>query len=214
MKKRLDSRRANSFAFLVLAVLMMGLVGTTHAFYTSSHQLDNMLITKGSEVFLSEYFSPEDKWMAGETKHKEVWFGNKSELDQVIRFKATTEWFDENGDPWAYTGTYSPEAVVLNWTSEITGGTPAWTKIGDYYYYNQVLAKQSGATPTKTPVVLSSVTFSPALGNNAAFGDDFSNKVCTVTIEMEALEVNKEHTKDAWSMTFTQSGSALTWSTA
>ena len=219
MTTKRNIRKLNALLLALLALMTLGLVGTTYAFYTSSAGVENMLITKGSEVFLQEYFSPDDLWVAGETKTKEVWFGNQSELDQVIRFKVKEEWFDNNGTPgdltddtpWTWSGTYSPSPAVLNWTSEITGGTPTWTKIGDYYYYNKVLEKQSGSSPTETLPVLSSVTFSSALANNPSFGDDFSDKACRITIEMEALDVNTAFTQDAWKTTFSQSGTTLTW---
>ena len=204
---------------MILISAVFHLTGETITFYTSAPNIQNMLITKGSEVFLQEYFSPDDLWLAGETKKKEVWFGNQSGQEQIIRFKVKIEWFDNKGTPgdlsddikWVYTGKYDPEPVVINWTGEIAGGTPSWTKIGDYYYYNQVFAGGSGANPTETPPVIESVTFSPALSNNAYTGDDFSDKSCRITIKMESLAVSAAYAEENWEVTFTKNGTALTW---
>ena len=193
-----------AYILLVCVVLFLtiGLNNSTYSFYYSPNVgVENMLITKGSEVCLLELFDPDDQWLAGETKRKEVWFANQCDLDQVIRFKVDTAWTDSSGNPWAYTGTYAPEPVVINWTSAITGaGAPAtWTKVGDYYYYNIVLAKQSGGTPTETAAVISSVTFSPEVSNSEYYyGDDFSDKACTITIYMEALSAINHIIGEAW----------------
>ncbi|MCL1896752.1 MAG: hypothetical protein FWG03_09415 [Clostridiales bacterium] len=190
-------------AFIMLACLVLflayGLNGATYSFYYSPNTgVQNMLITKGSEVCLLELFDPDDQWLAGETKKKEVWFGNQCDLDQVVRFKADIAWADASGAPWAYTGAYDPEPVVINWTSEVTGAK-TWTKIGDYYYYNQILKKQSGSSPTETLPVISSVTFSPALSNGEYYyGDDFTGKACTIAIYMEALSVIDHIVGEAW----------------
>ena len=220
MNKPTIYKRINTVLLSLLLLTALGLIGTTYAFYSSSSSIQNMLITKNSDILILDYFNLKDLWLPGETKEKAVWFGNQSEHDQVIRFKVTTSWFDNNGTPqdleddseWNYTGSYSPAPLTVNWTNEITGSNPAWTKIGDYYYYNQVLSKKTGSSPTVTPIVIDSVTFSPALCNCAHLDDDFSNKACRISIRMESLAVNSEHTKAAWKVSFTQEGSALSWS--
>jgi len=222
-KSKKYKKIVNILLYLPLLLLMAAvfqLPDSTNTFYTSSPNVRNMLITKGSEVFLQEYFSPDDLWLAGETKKKEVWFGNQSGQDQIIRFKATAEWFNNNGTPgdlsddteWTYTGKYDPEPVVINWTGEITGETPAWTKIGDYYYYNQVFAGADGINPTETPPVIDSATFSPAIGNSAYLADDFTDKSCRITIKMESLPVSAAYAAEAWKVTFAQDGTSLIWS--
>lgn len=212
MRKKIG--KVNSILLGVLVFLLIGLVGTTFAFYMSSADVDNMLITKGSGVFLAEYFSPDDHWLPGETKVKEVHFGNQSELDQVIRFKVVTEWFDLNGSPWQWQKEYDPAPAVINWTDEITGDSPTWTKIGDYYYYNYLLEAQDGNYPTETKVVIKSVTFSPDLSNDSAHAEDFSDKVCRITIQMESLDVNTDIVREAWRAVFSQNDTSLTWKEA
>ncbi|MCL1895352.1 MAG: hypothetical protein FWG03_02260 [Clostridiales bacterium] len=208
--------KAFTLVICLYLFLTFGLNGTTYSFYYSPNVgVKNMLITKGSEVCLLELFDPDDQWLAGETKKKEVWFGNHCELDQVIRFKADTAWADASGSPWAYTGTYNPEPIVIGWTSEVTGAvTPAtWTKVGDYYYYNRILEKQSGSSPTETAAVISSVTFSTALSNGEYYGDDFSDKTCKLTICMEALSVIDHIISEAWPdvALARQPGGTLVW---
>ena len=206
--------------FLLLALAALCLAGAVYALFTASLGAKNELATKSSEVYLQEYFSPGDLWVAGETKDKQVWFGNQDDQTRVIRFKTTTEWYDNNGTPdnlsddtaWSYSGVYDPEPAAINWTEEITGDEPAWTKIGDYYYYNKALAGKTKLGPEETPPVIESVTFSPWLSNSAYGDDDFSNKSCRITIRMESLAVNPAHTGEAWGVTFTQEEDVFVWS--
>lgn len=215
-RKRRSFFRKKYVLLYVTAFIVIGLIGSTYAFYTSHNRLDNLLITNKSEVFLSEYFRPDDLWLAGETKTKEVSFGNQSEVDQVIRFKVVEKWYNNNGTPndytddtdWEYKGNYTPPPVTVNFTNEINSN---WTRIDDYYYYNKVLSAQKGSKPTETPVVIDSVTFSPALSNNPNFGEDFSDKACRISIQMEALNVNKVMTEEAWHVVFDIHNSVITW---
>lgn len=220
-KIRVWCSKAGRICLLVLlSVGVLGLVGTTYAYYTGQNKIENGLITKGGDVYLMEYFSPDDLWLAGETKYKEVWFGNQSGIKQVIRFQILEEWFDNNGTPedysddtpWVYTGSYSPPPAVINWTDEIAGASPTWTKIGDYYYYNYILEGGTKAAPAETPVVFDSVTFSPELGNIEAYGEDFSDKRYQLTVKMETLSVDSAKTWNMWQVNFSDSGGTLQWS--
>ena len=214
-KKNKIILRINILLGCILLVLLTGFMDITLAFFTSSDKLDNKLRTVGSEVYLLELFHPDDLWLPGETKDKVVSFGNWQKTDQVIRFKVKTEWIDEDGFPWAYTGNYTPDPIVINWTEEISGGTKAtWIKIGDYYYYKKVLLQREGVHPTELPPVMESVTFSDELSNDNSHSEDFSNKTCRLYVEMETLNVNPDITAEAWNVTFTQEGTFLKWVTA
>ena len=206
--------------FLAAGVAVPTIAGT-YSYYTSSSDAQNRIITKGSGVYLQEVFNPDDLWLPGETKKKEVHFGNHSELDQVIRFKVTEAWYDNNGTPddlsddillpatwWA--GSYSPAPAVINWTTEITGGVE-WVKIENWYYYTKILTKAGGGNPVTLPVI-NSVTFSNVISNAGPGAlDDFSDKRYSLTIQMESLDVSTIMTTEAWGVAFSESGGRLTW---
>lgn len=207
---------------LLSSVLSLGLVGTAYAYQASEVKVNNLLHTRSSAVYMTEIFNTNDLWLPGETKEKMVHFGNTYPLDQVIRFTVTAEWFDNKGTPeiltddkpWSYEGTYFPAPIVLNWTDEIPengAANPTWTKIDGYYYYNRVLEAQSGDTPTQTLPVLQSITFSPDISNDGTHSEDFSNKLYRISISMEAVDVNPDITKAAWGVSFTQTGTDLSW---
>jgi len=193
--------------FLVCAITIATAIGTTLAFYSGGGNLKNDLGTKESSVYLEEEFSPNDKWLPGETKEKEVKFGNDGEKDQVIRFKVELQWLNKSN------GTWTPAAsnpVKINYAASLTAnwdnsflGSDGW------YYYKKVLP--AGGS---TPVVMESVTFSPELANaiNDEYLDDFTSTTYRITVYMEGVDVNTDVTKAAWTKNFTESGGNLTWS--
>ncbi|MDD4849240.1 MAG: BsaA family SipW-dependent biofilm matrix protein [Gemmiger sp.] len=204
---------------LVAMVFALGAVGGSWAYYTSANKADNRLVTLESGVVLKEIFNPADQWVAGEAKQKEVAFGNVGQADQVVRFKVVEKWFNNNGTPnnladdtvWVPKGTYTPQPVIIDYTSEIFGPNQTWVKGADgWYYYKKVLAV--GAT---TPLVIKSVSFSKDISNAGPGAvDDFSNKRYSLTVEMETVNVSTLETSAAWGMNFTLSGGTLNWSAA
>lgn len=180
----------------VILALTTAVFATIH--YMQTKTLENAMATKSSGVYLEEIFNPLDQWVPGETKQKEVWFGNHEQTDQVIRFTVTETWTDSQGNTFDDTD----NGANINWTL----GSD-WTKIGDYYYYNQILLPEA-----VTPDVMTGVTFSSAI-NNGGYGNttDYSDKTYTLTVTMEALPVNADLVLETWSVTMTQDGTGLSW---
>ncbi len=204
----------------VLAIALLVVVGVigTFAFYQSTTSAQNRLMTKDSGVFLSEIFNPADEWVPGETKQKEVSFGNDGEKDQVLRVRVTEAWYDSTGAVWSWgTTAYDPSPAVINWTTasgtQTTGPDETnWIKIGDYYYYKKVLTKETNNTPTVTDNMITSVSFSDKISNGVP-GDnnDFSNKRYSLTVKAETVDVDTTITASEWGVNFTNSGGNLTW---
>lgn len=214
----MKTRKKRYHILLALLCLELGAVGGTWAYYHSGSDVVNRLTTLESGVTLKEIFNPADQWVAGESKQKEVSFGNTGDASQVIRFKVTEAWYDNKGSPgdltddtpWTYKGTYSPAPAVVHYTGEVAGSSPSWVKADGYYYYTKVLGK--GET---TPPVIDKVAFSSAISNGGpGAADDFSGKRYSLTVQLESLDVNPKETMAGWKMTFTRNGDRLTWSKA
>ena len=202
--------------FLLCVVTMTVAIGTTLAFYSGGGNLQNNLGTKDSSVYLEEKFSPEDDWLPGETKTKEVKFGNDGDGAQVIRFKVELQWLNKSNGEWNNIETSDP--VEINWSDSFKDGddwddnfiadasSPGW------YYYNKILEKGD-----ETPVVMESVTFSPKLAN-AVIGDskeDFSGTTYRIKVYMEGIDATSAIATQTWGKAFVKdSGDILTWSVA
>lgn len=218
--------KKKSIAAFILGISVLATVSASFAYYFSGQTVDNRLIVKSSEVLLSEVFNPNDKWLPGEKKQKEVCFGNRGETDQVIRFRVVEVWYDNKGTPnnlsddlalspdW-WKGDYTNSPAIINWSADIVGSDEKWKKIGDWYYLKSKLQKQNGASPTMTGNVIDSVTFSDELSNASPGAvDDFSNKRYSLLVEMETLNVSSEVTKSQWGVVFEDEAGILNWRAA
>lgn len=199
MKKR-------HFLLLLVIVLLLSAVSSTWGYHKTASPVVNRISTKKSGVTMREVFNPADKWLPGETKEKQVSFSNSGELPQVIRFKCESTWSEStlNG---------ITDAPVLNLSLQPTiqfSDRENWLQVGEWYYYKKTL--QPGET---TPDAISAVKFGSEL-TNGGYDDgkeDYSNKRYTLTVIMEALDVNQIETEADWGMTFTAADDgALTWS--
>jgi hypothetical protein len=177
--------------FMTLAIAM----GTTLAFYSNrGGTIENVMSTKGSSVYLQELFNPEDYWLAGETKQKELMFGNQGERDQVIRFRIELQWINSSG------GALEPitEAPVeIKWAEALTEEWVRFIDDNGWYYYEKILPAGG-----ETAAVMESVTFSTKLSNDKQV-EDFTHATYQIVVYMEALDVDSVITQAKWEKTFT-----------
>ena len=194
-----QTRLASIFICLSLTAVI---IGATLAFYSNrGGNIENVLSTKGSSVQMQELFDPADYWLAGESKQKELQFGNIGERAQVIRFRIETQWFSGSGGKWS---PVTEKPVLIKWTSAIKD---EWTKFendDDWHYYNKILPANA-----ETAKVMESVTFSTELSNDSNI-ENFSNATYRIVVFMEALDVNPTITKEKWEKTFV-GNEEITW---
>lgn len=198
MKKR-------HFLLLLVIVLLLSAVSSTWGYHKTASPVVNRISTKKSGVTMREVFNPADKWLPGETKEKQVSFSNSGELPQVIRFKCESTWSERSEVVGA-------DAPVLTLTRKPTiqfSDMENWKQVGEWYYYKKTL--QPGET---TPDAISAIKFGSELTNGGYDGKkDYSNKRYTLTVIMEALDVNQIETEAGWGMTFTAAADGvLKWS--
>lgn len=193
--------RKKHFLLLLAFVLTLGAVGGTWGYHRAEASVVNRISTRESGVTMREVFNPADKWLPGETKEKKVSFSNSGESPQVIRFRYDSRWSDSSGNPVA-----EPTTVpAIN-----RADTENWQPLGGWYYYKRAL--QPGEV---TAEVITSIRFDKSLTNGGYDGKaDYSDKRYTLTVTMEALDVNSTETAAGWGVTFVSSGGALTWSDA
>lgn len=198
MKKR-------HFLLLLVIVLLLSAVSSTWGYHKTASPVVNRISTKKSGVTMREVFNPADKWLPGETKEKQVSFSNSGELPQVIRFKCESAWSEStlNGIADAPVLTLMQEPMIQ------FSDTGNWQQVGEWYYYKKAL--QPGAV---TENAISAIKFGSELTNGGYDGkEDYSNKRYTLTVIMEALDVNQIETEAGWGMTFTAAADGvLTWS--
>ena len=128
---------------------MVGVVGATFAYFTSSATLTNEFETGTYSTSVTEEFVSPDNWTPGTTTAKKVNVTNNGSVDVAVRAKYTEKWTAKNGT--VLSGTRNGEKVAqFNIGSD-------WEKATDgFYYYKGTLT--NGQTSSD---FISSVTFNP-----------------------------------------------------
>ena len=167
-------------------VAILGIVGGTIAYFTSTDTFENVFGTKSYSMEVVETFESPDDWTPGTTTNKTVIATNKGDVDAAVRISYTESWTDANGDPLPLTDNATPtpnRAAIINFASDYT---TKWTKSTeggkDYYYYKTKLAKNAS-----TSSLIQSVTFNPAVTisttDNCVTNATTHTKTCTTTTD-------------------------------
>ena len=165
---------------LILGMLTLLVVGIIFAFFQKSESIDNKFQTAEAKINLTEKFDPNDRWVPGEEKQKEVRFGNEGTVASVLRVKFTPVLKLENGTE----DTEATKEFKLNFAENFQEN---WTDGGDgWYYYNKILAPDQ-----MTDITLKSVTISDQIGNDEhGIETDYSGASYDVKIEGELLQAS------------------------
>ena len=141
----------------LLLVAILGIVGVTIAYFTSTDTFTNIFRTKPYQIQTIDIFESPSDWTPGNTTDKVVFVNNTGNVTAAVRISYTEEWKDANDEVLPLLdGNDNPAAVINfagdwadNWIKNTEGGV-------DYYYYKTSL--KAGYT---TPALMESVTFNP-----------------------------------------------------
>lgn len=188
---------------LILGMLVLFAFGSTYAYFQTSESIDNNFRSTEAKVYLNEKFNPNDEWVPGEEKQKEVRFGNDGNIASVLRVRFTSVLKLEDG-------TEEPEAAKnfqLNFAPDFQ---EEWVKQGEWYYYKKVLLPEQ-----MTEITLKSVTISDNIGNDEhGITKDYSQATYDVKIEGELLQASlalESAVFMKWGMTPNVTEDTVTW---
>jgi len=141
----------NKKALIALAlVAIVGVVGATFAYYTSTATVENEFTTGTYGTTVTEVFTSPDDWTPGTTTEKVVNVTNTGNVPIAIRVKYTEKWTAADGTT-VLSGESDGERVAQFETGS------SWIKATDgYYYYNTNLTQNQ-----TTSNFIESVTFNP-----------------------------------------------------
>jgi alternate signal-mediated exported protein len=170
----------NKKALLALMmVAVIGIVGVTIAYFTSSDTFTNVFGTKPYSMEVQETFESPTDWTPGTTTSKSIIATNKGDVEAAVRISYTESWVDAQGATLPLKDGSNNSAAVINFASDLstkwTESTEGGTK---YYYYKTKLAKNAS-----TSSLINSVTFNPnvAIGTSNNCVDDTTNHTRTCT---------------------------------
>ena len=168
----------------LLLVAVLGVVGVTIAYFSSTDTFANVFGTKAYGVEVVETFESPDDWTPGTTTPKTITVKNTGDIDVAVRVSYTETWKDANNQTLSDTFTNestgnTERAAIINFAD---GYATNWTKQGDYYYYKTALG-----TNGVTSALINSVTFNPNVTgtvntDNCTTNDETHTITCTTTI--------------------------------
>ena len=131
----------------ILLVALVGLVGTTVAYYTSNAVFTNQFTSGTYSTSITEEFESPDNWTPGTTTKKKVNVTNNGSVAVAARATYTETWTAADGS--RLDGVRNGQKVA-----QFTVGSN-WIKATDgWYYYNKSLTTGEASTD-----FISSVTF-------------------------------------------------------
>ena len=141
----------------LLLVAVLGVVGVTIAYFTSTDTFENVFATKPYSMEVVETFESPDDWTPGTTTNKTVVATNKGDVEAAVRVSYTESWKDASNNILPLKDGSNNSAAIINFASDLS---TKWTKSTeggkDYYYYKTKLAKNASTTS-----LIESVTFNP-----------------------------------------------------
>lgn len=186
--------------FFILAVLLLGVVGTTFAYYYSEIAIANKFKTLTYNVTIEEEFN--NTWGT-----KKVSFVNKEKTNApvVLRINYNEAWRKEvEGETVSLDNNVGGTNVVTkNWTTAFTNdfekGSDGW------YYYKKVLNAQESVQ------VLESIALNESLISTSPYYDDYKKYTYELSFNFEAIQANSDAVSDIWGRNVSISGGNATW---
>lgn len=78
----------------LLLVAILGIVGATFAYFTSTDTFANVFKTKPYIMEVTETFESPENWTPGTTTNKAITATNKGDVEAAVRISYTEEWKD------------------------------------------------------------------------------------------------------------------------
>lgn len=216
----LKNKKTLAASSLLLAAMIT--VAGVIAYFSQSDKIANRFSTSEPKIYLDENFNPGDQWVPGETKKKEVKFGNSGDFDTLLRFRIEVSlWDDENPSEKVAsipTGPNNEPFYTLIWNNEDSGSINSedwYTETEDgvtYYYYKHVLKAETG----ETPLTLTGIKFAEWISNDTeGIWKDYSNYTLKADVHAEMIQTDEDARNhaaenDNW-LTATIQGDQVTW---
>ena len=184
----------------LLALIIVGVVGTTFAYYYTEVSFPNQFRTMTYNVTIEEEFN--NTWGT-----KKVSFVNNEETNTpvVLRINYNELWRKEvNGVKLSLDNNVNGENVVTkNWTSTFTSdfidGGDGW------YYYKKTLNAEESVQ------VLNSISLKEDLIRTSPYYNDYKSYTYELDFNFEAIQASSSAISEIWSKTATINGSNVTW---
>lgn len=188
--------------FFILLLLVVGIVGTTFAYFHSQAEISNKFQAMTYNVTLKEEFY--DKWG---TKKVTISNEEKTNTPVVLRINYNESWrkkIDDTTTVLLDNNVNGENVVTKNWTTTFTSdfikGDDGW------YYYKKVLSAEESIT------ILESIALKEDLIKDTIYYNDYKNGTYQLDFNYEAIQADATAISDIWNKKVTISNKEVTWS--
>ncbi len=183
--------------FFLLALLVIGTVGGTIAFFTSSVTYANIFQVSKYNVVIEEKFN-------NEFGTKEVNFVNQSKASSVIRINYNEFWSRVVGEDKIILNNLvaGTNLVTKSWTTAFLND---FTYRDGWYYYNKVLKENSSVQ------VLTAISLNEALLTTNDLKEEYHNADYELDFNLESVQASTQAIKSVWNRNATITGDDVSW---
>ena len=197
----MNNKKITLLFVLTATMALLGIVGFTVAYFTSSVDFENEFTTGLFQTEATETFTSPENWLPGDTTPKTLTIENTGNANVKARVCISEEWESDNGDPLP-NKVNGERAAILN-----LANTSDWTYRLGCYEYNDVLEPDD-----VTSSFIESVTFNPNIESDmtceittsngsttktcSSSGDGYDNATYTLTFRVETAQASSY--KLAW----------------
>ena len=183
--------------FFLLALLVIGTVGGTIAFFTSSVTYANIFQVSKYNVVIEEKFN-------NEFGTKEVNFVNQSKASSVIRINYNEFWSRVVGEDKIILNNLvaGTNLVTKSWTTAFLND---FTYRDGWYYYNKVLKENSSVQ------VLTAISLNEALLTTNDLKEEYHNADYELDFNLESVQASTQAIKSVWNRDATITGDDVSW---
>ena len=177
---------------LAMTTSLIGIVGFTIAYFTSSTDFENEFQTGIYQTTATEVFESPQNWLPGDTEPKTLTITNTGNVDVKARVCLSEEWTSSSDEPLPNVVDGERMAIIN------LANTSDWTKKGNCYEYNDTLEPND-----TTSSFIESVTFNPLAeadiecttnGNTKeciSTGNGYDNATYKLTLRVETVQADK-----------------------
>ena len=199
MKEKFKKMNKKPLIF-ILILLILGVIGSTLAYYFSEVSFANKFKTMTYDVDLEEEFNDE-------FGTKKVYLKNNEETNVpvVLRLNYNESWTTvENGETYVISNKIGGlDAVDKNWTSAFTND---FVLADDgWYYYKKILGTGESVQ------ILDSIAKNTTVINSASNPSDYNTYDYDLAFNYEAIQASTEAVLEIWNKTITINGGNVVW---
>lgn len=175
--------------YIIILLIILGAIGSTFSYFKHNQKINNTLESNEFSLIYNYLFEKDTSWNPGDITTPEITVENDGEIPIVVRAKFTEEWKSLEGKILNNKLSNGENAVVKTIST-------SWFKIGDYYYYENIINKNEKTKSLFNEIIYNSNTASNMICTNESdsttctANNDYANANYKLNIEFESIQAD------------------------